>query len=605
MAARRTRSADLAAAQAAAADAIARGDVARAIGPLRQIAAALPRNAKVLHNLGLALSRTDQFSEAAHWLSRAVQADPRNGETLRLLSRQLQLIPEFHPDAIELSGLAPGLKAKSLNQQPFARAVLAVLKQSVPLSGLVERGRTDSWDAAAREMLANEGRTLLANPLFLDALISGVNVDFELELLLTAARRRLLCEDDESHMQRRTYTFACALARQCWNNEYVFSLDEIERQQLSKARERVSALGPDEFADTAPAIIAVLAYLPATSLWPDRAPDDFAKVQPKALRQLIIDQVAQSREEKEIGSEIPSLSEISDAVSQAVAGQYEENPYPRWLSTDLRDPKRARNQLGAFFSDDELSALDARGAILIAGCGTGRQVVDLAAQFPPPAHITAIDLSRASLGYAARKAREYGLSHVRFFRCDILELAALDEQFSLIVSDGVLHHMAEPLSGWRVLVDQLAPGGLMRISLYSKLGRQLLARDRERINAPDSVVSEAKQLHAFRDQVMRNNLSDAATPTYNSYDYFTLSTFRDLMFHVQEHQFTVSEIAHALEQFQLEFRGFQLPGPIVASFRRRFPDEPSLRDLNAWDQFEQTEPAAFSNMYTFWCRKQG
>ena len=71
--------------------------MARAIGPLREIAAALPRNAKVLHNLGLALSRSHQIGEAAHWLSRAVQADPRNGETLRLLSLQLQLMPEFTP----------------------------------------------------------------------------------------------------------------------------------------------------------------------------------------------------------------------------------------------------------------------------------------------------------------------------------------------------------------------------------------------------------------------------------------------------------------------------------------------------------------------------
>lgn len=603
MAARHAKPADLAAAESAAADAMARGDIARGIGFFRQIVAALPRNAKALHNLGLALSRADQVGEAAHWLSRAVQADPRNGETLRLLSHQLQLMPEFHPDTIELAGLAPGLHATSLNQQPFVRASLDVLKRSTPLARLIDRGHTASWDVAAQAMLAYEGRTLLGNPVFLNALMNGVNVDFEIELLLTSVRRRLLCEDNEILVQRRLYKFACALALQCWNNEYVFAVEEIERERLTATLDRVAPLRPDDIADTAPAIIAVLAYLPATSIWPGQAPEEFAKVQPKALRTLIVDQLSQAREEAALGNEIPSLGEISDPVSQAVASQYEANPYPRWLSTDLPDPQRAHKRYLTFFSEDELSTLDPSCPILIAGCGTGRQVVELATQFGPAAHITAVDLSRASLGYAAKMTRRYGLSNVRFFCADILELGALDERFALIVCDGVLHHMAEPLSGWRILTDLLAPGGLMRISLYSKLARRHLVRDRQRLEAPDGVVSDADRLRGHRATVMLHNLDDAEMANYNSYDYFTLSTFRDLMFHVKEHQFTVSGIAQALDDLQLDFHGFELPRPIIVSFRRRFPDASSLRNLDAWEAFEQSEPATFYNMYTLWCRK--
>lgn len=605
MAARRARPADLAAAQTAAAAAIARGDNAGVIGPLRQIAAALPRNAGVLHNLGLALSRAGQVGEAAHWFSRAVQADPRNGETLRLLSRQLQLMPEFHPDTIELAGLAPGLHATSLNRQPFVRAILDVLKRSAPLDLLVDVGRNGSWDEAAKKLLAGEGRPLLGKPLFLDALTNGVNVDFEIELLLAAVRRRLLCEDTEMLVERRLYTFACALARQCWNNEFVFTVDDIERQRLITARDRVSTLGPDDFADNAPAIIAVLAYLPATSIWPDPAPEEFAKVQPKVLRNLIVDQVSQAREEARLGTEIPALGEISDAVSQAVAQQYEANPYPRWLSTDLPEPESARDHLQRFFDDAELAVVESPCRVLVAGCGTGRQVVDLATQFGPHADLTAIDLSRSSLGYAARMAGQYGLSNVRFWRGDILELEALDDRFAVIVCDGVLHHMADPLAGWRLLAERLAPGGLMRISLYSKLARQLLARDRERIGAADDIVTERDRLLAFRRAVMSDNLADADTPDYRSHDYFTLSTFRDLMFHVREHQFTVPEIAEALAGFGLAFHGFHLPWPALSAFRQRFPDESALRSLDAWDAFEQAEPATFSNMYSFWCRRPG
>ena len=321
MAARRAKPAKLEAAHQAAADAIARGDMARAIGPLREIAAALPRNAKVLHNLGLALSRSHQIGEAAHWLSRAVQADPRNGETLRLLSRQLQLMPEFPPNSIELAGLASGLRATSLSRQPFVRAIFDVLKRSQPLAQLIELGNNRSWDTAAQAMFAAEGRALLGNPLFLEALTSGVNVDYEIELLLTAARRRLLCGDDKSLTERRGYTFACALAGQCWNNEYVFSADPAERQVLAETLDRLSALDPAEIAENAPAVIAALAYVPATTIWPGRAPEDFIKVQPKALRALIVDQLAQAREEAQLGGEIPSLDEISDDVSKSCPGR--------------------------------------------------------------------------------------------------------------------------------------------------------------------------------------------------------------------------------------------------------------------------------------------
>jgi hypothetical protein len=34
----------------------------------------------------------------------------------------------------------------------------------------------------------------------------------------------------------------------------------------------------------------------------------------------------------------------------------------------------------------------------------------------------------------------------------------------------VLHHLAEPTAGWRVLVSLLRPGGRMCIGLYSKTG---------------------------------------------------------------------------------------------------------------------------------------
>ena len=52
-----------------------------------------------------------------------------------------------------------------------------------------------------------------------------------------------------------------------------------------------------------------------------------------------------------------------------------------------------------------------------------------------------------------------------------MRLGALGRTFDLIESNGVLHHMADPWAGWRVLLSLLRPGGFMRIGLYSEIAR--------------------------------------------------------------------------------------------------------------------------------------
>ena len=53
-------------------------------------------------------------------------------------------------------------------------------------------------------------------------------------------------------------------------------------------------------------------------------------------------------------------------------------------------------------------------------------------------------------------------------QADILNLDQLNQDFDIIESSGVLHHMDEPLIGWKSLTDILKPGGLMNIGLYSE-----------------------------------------------------------------------------------------------------------------------------------------
>ena len=174
-----------------------------------------------------------------------------------------------------------------------------------------------------------------------------------------------------------------------------------------------------------------------------------------------------------------TIGSIEDQTSQLVQSQYEENPYPRWLSIpELKKANIKRHLKRLFPHFVAPDFLDGPIQILIAGCGTGRQPIQ-AAMYYDNVEITAVDISKSSLAYAIRMARKYGVKNITFMQGDILELSKLNKKFHVIECTGVLHHMKNPFSGWKVLAGLLVKKGLMTIGLYSELGRKQIVAARE------------------------------------------------------------------------------------------------------------------------------
>jgi SAM-dependent methyltransferase len=221
--------------------------------------------------------------------------------------------------------------------------------------------------------------------------------------------------------------------------------------------------------------------------------------------------------------------------------------------------------------------------VLIAGCGTGQQAITAAAALGPGARLLAIDLSAASLAYARAKADEHGVgAAIEFRQADILSLGALDETFDIIYSSGVLHHMADPLAGWRVLVDRLKPDGVMRIGLYSAAARAPLDALKKRF-PPDETLPMEERIRDFRRRVLAAHAHDWAASGLVWHDFFTLGGCRDLLFHAHETRFTIPRLEAALDELGLIFL------------------EPE--GLAGWAEREATNPLAFASMYQFWCAK--
>jgi trans-aconitate methyltransferase len=247
-------------------------------------------------------------------------------------------------------------------------------------------------------------------------------------------------------------------------------------------------------------------------------------------------------------------------------------------------------------------AYDKKTRILSAGCGTGKETVVIATIFPQ-AEILAIDLSSNSLAYAIRKAEEYGIKNVTFRQADILRLGCLEQKFDYIVSMGVLHHLQEPLKGWRVLCDLLEPGGLMMIGLYSKIGRKSILEAQD-IAKQNHYSSDADSMRAFRRKTPQLLGASTLQDIANMRDYYYLNMYRDLLFHVQEHDYNLLEIEDMLKKLKLNFTGFSLLPDVLKDYNVAFPDDPAMTNLKNWHLFEEKHPRTFKDMYYLWCRKE-
>ena len=159
-------------------------------------------------------------------------------------------------------------------------------------------------------------------------------------------------------------------------------------------------------------------------------------------------------------------------LADVVSSQYERWMYPQpildlpgWLANNWQwfDPSHAHRM---FWPDrDSRPDID----ILVAGCGTNQAAVF--AYTNPEAKVVAIDVSQPSLDHHAYLKDRYAMKNLELHRLPIEGVHSLGRDFDLIVSTGVLHHMAEPKTGMKALAACLRPDGVAAIMLYAKYGR--------------------------------------------------------------------------------------------------------------------------------------
>lgn len=422
-----------------------------------------------------------------------------------------------------------------------------------------------------------------AEPLLLRLMEDAIVRDARLHELIGAGRRRAL-EGAQVPLE-----ILGAIAHQCFNTEYVLDESDAERAALSALRPRQ----PGDYALYA-------AYRPLHTL--PQAERIAAELAATPLTLLARRQIVEPLEERRLAAGMVSFGEAKGAVSSAVRSQYEANPYPRWVRMQTRFASAPLAEIvRELFPGVDAKAGPAR--ILVAGCGTGQNAIATARRFAD-ASVLGIDFSLASLGYAKRKTDELGVPNIAYRHADLLALGSLDECFHLVEASGVLHHLEDPLAGWRVLAGLVEPGGFMRVGLYSENGRRHVVHAREFIAArgceatPQGIRQARAAILAAKDDAL------LATVARNE-DFYSMSGCRDLLFHAQEKLFSLPQIGAMIDTLGLQFLGFEFPdsGITASRYRARFPGDAALTNLENWHRLEQEHPESFARMYQFWVRK--
>ena len=507
---------------------------------------------------------------------------------------------------VEVSALSRAIAAALLSPASAPLARLAAL----PLD---DSGTSTTLDAASRTMLVDGSLAGLAeDALLLTHLQRAPVCDPALERALTRLRRTLLLALTGPGLpdQPAWTRVGAALAAQCFLNEYAFAETGGELQVLAAVVRKADAMLQSGEQPPAMMVALIGAYRPLHS-W-ERAAGLPGLAWPEEIVRLLARQLVEPAAEAAIEAELPALTPIRNAVSAAVRAQYEENPYPRWLTTGLLPEPVALSQfLHTLFPHAALpapTAWDRPGweapEVLVAGCGTGREAVWAAATVRN-ARVLAVDLSRRSLAYAARQSQRLGLKNITFAQADLLELATLDRRFDVIHSVGVLHHMEDPMAGLRILRGMLRPQGVMELGFYSAAARRPVVAAR-RFILEQGYPPTAAGIRRLRQDILALPDEHPARLLVRSPDFYGISSCRDLLLHVHELHATLPWLTDALAALDLEFLGFRLADPAVAAlYRKRFPDDPAMTSLARWDRLEAEHPMIFGGLYQAWVRAKG
>ena len=585
-----------------------------------------PDFANAHSNLGTILVDLGKLEEAELYTRKAIELKPhfadaylnlgtifkdlgKSNKALDSYMKVIEINPRVSNIYTSITSLLRDSDISQLNQSNLKNALNILLSRiDVPHEELfrafnyyhkkelkkIEKGLDSSF---SEEELFN---FFINSKLVIKALKQIIFKDIKWEKILSRIRTNIcikIAENKES-ITDSEFQFLIALAEQCFLNEYIYSQSIEDKISIEKI---IKKCQDGEINEKNISILAC--FIPLYKLLDDiRLLKNFDSNE-KYFKELIKLSILDPLKEIELSQRIKKIGSINDDISRKVKSQYEENPYPRWKAgnphKDLKTSslKAINTEIRPNIIKSNL--LPNQIKVLIAGCGTGRQI--LQAQRYINAKITGIDLSSSSISYAQRKINELGIKNVELIQMDILEVGLLKEEFDIIECAGVLICMKDPNLGLKKLLDVSKKNSFLKLGLYSELARQDIVKARDYISSK-SLKPTNEDMRRFRNDVISGQFPEIKNINLRN-DFYSFSSCRDLCFHVQEHRFTIDQLQETMTSHKLKFLGFLLPQPVKSLYKKYFPEDKEQTNLKNWAKFETKFPNTFRAMYQFWVTK--
>ena len=335
-------------------------------------------------------------------------------------------------------------KKSYVRPSDIAVAAITLLKLEPKFQKHLQFNDSDELRYDPMDILSDLGEFPLLTKLMSVCPIPDLALENLLKKLRESILTRLLSLDASSpHLLR----FQSALALQCFTNEYIYNLTQNEEKLLKLLEASVEKDLTNNDQPNPKTILALASY---------KSLNQYKWCQSLSvtdvLQEVITRQINEPHREKELKSDLALLEEISSDISLKVRKQYEKSPYPRWVDMGLHlrssSISNLVDEIGLKLHKNNIREVE-KPVILVAGCGTGQHSIGTAARFKS-SRVLATDLSTSSLAYAKRKTEELAITNIEYLQADILDTAKLNKKFDIIECVGVLHHMDDPLTGWRI-----------------------------------------------------------------------------------------------------------------------------------------------------------
>jgi len=191
----------------------------------------------------------------------------------------------------------------------------------------------------------------------------------------------------------------------------------------------------------------------------------------------------------------------------------ERQPEPELMDEDqqarayaLADFEQPHENFVALFRQtfySEPSATESlQGPVLDLGCGPADVIIRFARQFPD-CRILGVDGSDAMLNYGRHAIVKAGMDDRITLQKVYLPDDAIPEQFySAIISNSLLHHLADPMVLWQT------------INRYAQAGSQVFIMDLMRPRSPDAATELVEEYAAQEPEILKHDFYNSLLAAY-------------------------------------------------------------------------------------------